>query len=216
MKRNIGVLLLLLITAILSHPVYAESSAAAEKPWEKFSINLGAFISSIDSSLRIGVNGIGVDIDVEELLGLDNEQTVFRADAIWRFSQNRRHRFDLRWFSYNRSSTKTVIDSFEVETPGGSIIPIPAGTTVSSSFDLDIFKGAYSYSFFQDDRIDLGISLGLYVMPIKAGLSAAGLVDVSESASFTAPLPVIGLRTDIAITPQVVSPLRHRTVLYGV
>ena len=85
MKRTIGILLLILLTGILSQPVYAESSAVKEQPWEKFSINLGAFISSIDSSIRIGADGIGVDIDAEDLLGLDTEQTVFRADAIWRF-----------------------------------------------------------------------------------------------------------------------------------
>lgn len=39
-------------------------------------------------------------------------------------------------------------------------------------------------------------------MPIKAGLSLPGLVDVSEAASFTAPLPVVGLRADIALTPK--------------
>ena len=39
-------------------------------------------------------------------------------------------------------------------------------------------------------------------MPIEAGLSAAGLVDVSEAVSFTAPLPVVGLRADVAITPK--------------
>ena len=202
MKRILGIILLILMIGILTQPVYAESSAAEKRPWEKFSINLGAFISSIDSSIRIGANGIGVDIDVEDLLGLDSEQSVFRADAIWRFSENRRHRFDLSWFSYNRDSTKIVSSSFEVEKPDGSIITIPAGATVNSAFDLDIFKGAYSYSFFQDDRVDLGVSLGLYVMPIKSGLSVSGLVDVSEAANFTAPLPVLGLRADIAITPQ--------------
>ena len=94
MKRNMVILLLVVVTGILSQPVYAESSADAEKPWEKFSINFGAFISSIDSSLRIGASSIGVDIDVEDLLGLESDLSVFRVDAIWRFSQNRRHRFD--------------------------------------------------------------------------------------------------------------------------
>ena len=202
MKRILGIILLILITGILIHPAYAESGAVPQKPWEKFSINLGAFLSTIDSSIRIGANGIGVDIDVEDLLGLESDQSVFRADAIWRFSENRRHRFDLSWFSFNRSSFRKILDDFEVEKPDGSVILIPAGASVNSSFDLDIFKGAYSYSFFQDDRIDLGLSLGLYVMPIKAGLSVSGLVDVSETASFTAPLPVFGLRADMAITPQ--------------
>jgi hypothetical protein len=202
MKKNVGILLLIVIAGILSQPAYAESRAAAEKPWEKFSINLGGFISTIDSNLRIGANGLAVNIDLEDMLGLDSEQSVFRVDGIWRFSDNRRHRFDLGWFSYKRESTKQVLNDFDVEGPGGSRITVPAGTTVESNSDVDIFKGTYSYSFIQDDRVDLGLSIGLYVMPIKTGLKAAGLVDVSEAASFTAPLPVLGLRADIAITPK--------------
>jgi hypothetical protein len=143
-----------------------------------------------------------VNIDLEDMFGLDSEQTVFRVDGIWRFSDNRRHRLGLSWFSYKRDSTKRVLNNFDVEGPDGSSITVPAGSTVESQFDLDIFKGAYSYSFIQDDRVDICASVGLYVMPVKAGLKAAGLVDVSESASFTAPLPVLGLRADIAITPK--------------
>ena len=202
MKRILGIILLILMIGILTRPVYAESRAAAEKPWEKFSLNLGAFLSTIDSSIRIGVNGIGVDIDFEDLLDLDSDQSVFRADAVWRFSDNRRRRFDFTWFSCNRSSTKKVGDNFDVELPDGSVITITAGSNVNTSFDLDIYKVAYSYSFFQDDRIDLGLGLGLYVMPIGAGLKVTGLVDESEAASFTAPLPVVGLRADMALTPK--------------
>lgn len=149
MKRYAGIILLALMTGILPQPVSAENSTAAEKPWEKFSINLGAFASTIDSSMRIGANGIGVDIDLEDLLGLESDQSVFRIDAVWRFSQNRRHRFDLSWFSYHRSSTKKVQDDFEVENPDGSIITIPVDSTVNSTFDIDIYKGEYSYSFFR-------------------------------------------------------------------
>lgn len=63
------------------------------QPWEKFSVNLGVFISSVDSSFRIGT-GVGLDIDIEDLLDLDATNTVFRTGTLWRFSDNRRHRLD--------------------------------------------------------------------------------------------------------------------------
>ena len=60
MKRYAGIILLALMTGILSQPVSAENSKASEKPWEKFSVNLGAFLSTIDSSMRIGAKTVSV------------------------------------------------------------------------------------------------------------------------------------------------------------
>jgi len=79
---------------------------------------------------------------------------------------------------------------------------IPAGSQVNTKFDLDIYKAAYSYSFFQDDRMDLAANMGMYVMPIDIGINATGLVNVDETERFTAPLPTLGLRFDFAITPK--------------
>jgi len=53
-----------------------------------------------------------------------------------------------------------------------------------------------------DDRIDIGASVGLYIMPISFQLSASGLLTNQVSESVTAPLPVFGLRSDFALTPK--------------
>jgi hypothetical protein len=50
--------------------------------------------------------------------------------------------------------------------------------------------------------MDLAASIGLFVMPIKFELSASGLGSGQGDFKFTAPLPVIGLRSDFAITPR--------------
>ena len=64
-----------------------------------------------------------------------------------------------------------------------------------------IFKGSYTYSFFQDDRFDFGVSFGLFVIPIDYDFkSTTGQQE--EVDSITAPLPVIGLKGDFAITPK--------------
>ena len=91
----------------------AEEWRLEEKPWEKFGANFGVFVSTVDSSFRIG-SGIGVDIDVEDLLGLDSTNSVFRTDALWRFSKNRRHRLDFTWFAFRRDGSR---HSFNVLTP---------------------------------------------------------------------------------------------------
>jgi hypothetical protein len=185
----------------LIKPAWAKNPASQDTPWEKFNVNLGYFVSHTDTDLSLG-SGVGVIVNVEDLLGLDTNNNVFRIDGSWRFTDNRRHRLDLDWFSFRRDGSKTIGQDIPIKDKDGNPITIPAGSQVTSKFDLDIFKGGYSYSFFQDDRMDLAFTIGLYVMPIDIELKASGLIVVDESESFTAPLPTLGLRMDFAITPK--------------
>jgi len=171
------------------------------EPWEKFGLQGGYFLSAVDSGVRLGT-GIGVDIDVEDLLGLDSSASVFRVGALWRFTDNRRHRLDFNWFSLNRDGSRQILQDITIEDNNGNQIPIKSGSTVDAFFDLDIYQLSYSYSFLQDERLDLALQIGTYIMPIDVGLSVAGAIDEQGSARFTAPLPVVGLRMDIALTPQ--------------
>ena len=182
-------------------PAWAENPASHDTPWEKFNVNLGYFISNVDTNLSLG-SGVGLNVNVEDLLGLEGTSNVFRIDGSWRFTDNRRHRLDVTWFSFQRDGSKTIGQDIPIKDEDGNPITIPAGTQVNSNFDLDIYRGRYSYSFFQDDRMDLAFSIGLYVMPIDIELKASGLVNVDESETFTAPLPTLGLRMDFAITPK--------------
>ena len=179
---------------------WSEDRDLEGQPWEKVGVNLGVFISAVDSSFRIG-SGVGLDIDVEDLLDLDATNTVFRTDAMWRFSENRRHRLDFSWFAFRRDGSRQIEGDITIG-DGDDQITIDAGTTVEAFFDLDIYQLAYSYSFLQDDRIDLAAGIGFYVMPMDFGIKATGLVDEEGSQRFTAPLPVLGLRMDVALTPK--------------
>ena len=182
-------------------PAWAENPAAQDTPWEKFNLSAGYFISNVETDLSLGA-GLGLTVNLEDLLGFDSTNSVFRIDALWRFTENRRHRLDLTWFSFRRDGSKTIGRDFTITDDQGNEINIPAGTQVTSNFDLDIYRARYSYSFFQDDRMDLAFSVGTYVMPIDIGLKATGLLNVDESEKFTAPLPTLGLRMDFAVTPK--------------
>lgn len=166
-------------------------------PWEKFAFNLGGMTAASDSSVRLGLPGVGVEVDLEEALNVDTSFSMFRIEGLWRFTGNRRHRLDFQWYRINRRGTKTLDRVLE-----GDDITIPIGTTVETTLNFDIYKAAYSYSFFQDDRIDLAVALGLYVMPVSYDIDAKGFVQYDVSSEFTAPLPVLGLRSDFAITEK--------------
>ena len=139
MKRTLQTLIALFVLTVASPEGLCASSDMAQEPWEQFSLNAGIFISSIDSSFRLG-SGIGVSIEPEELLGLDTTQRVFRIDGSWRFSENRKHRLDLTWFTFRRSGSSVLDDDIILEDPEtGESVEIPAGSEINGNLDLDIF-----------------------------------------------------------------------------
>lgn len=200
-KRSVLFVFFVSSLLFLIQPALAENPGSHDTPWEKFNLNLGYFISNVDTDLSLG-SGLGVTVNLEDLLGLDTTNSVFRVDASWRFTDNRRHRLDFTWFSFRRDGATTVGRKFIIEDKEGNEIEIPAGSQATTNFDLDIYRARYSYSFFQDDRMDVAFSIGTYIMPIDIALKATGVVNVDESETFTAPLPTLGLRADFAITPK--------------
>ena len=88
----------------------------------------------------------------------------------------------------------------------GSFHPVQAeekkgATDLHSKFNIDIFKAGYTYSFFHDDRMNLSAGGGLYVMPIEIELETEN-EKIAEDISITAPLPVVMLNGEFAITPK--------------
>jgi len=182
----------LLALAAWIQPAVGEESGG---PWEKWSLSLGGFAASLSNDVRIGTPGVGAEIDIEEALGLESSDTVFRVDAAYRFGSSRRHRMDLTWFDLSREATKNLERDINVD---GTIYPI--GATVDSIFDLAFYNVRYSYSFLQDDRVDFAGSFGLHVTDIGLAVSSAGIGTAGDAA--TAPLPLIGARLDVALTEK--------------
>jgi len=184
------------LLALIPVSSYAADNTTYNRPWEKFSVQAGAFFAALDDKVTVGGEGTGVAIDVEQVLGLNAHSTVFRVGGLYRIGEERRHRVDLQYFYFNRNASKVLGQDILVDN-----VTVAAGTNVDSTFNFQILKAAYSYSYFQDDRMDLAASIGLFVMPIKFELVAPGLGSQGDF-NFTAPLPVFGLRGDFAITPR--------------
>jgi len=190
----VAIALLVVLLPVSSH---AADNTTYNLPWEKFSIQGGAFFAGLNDEVTVGSKGAGVEIDLEQALGLDTQNQIFRVAALYRIGEKRRHRVDLDYLYFNRDSTKTLGEGIVVDN-----VSLGAGTVVETTFNYQIIRAAYSYSFFQDDRMDLAASFGLFVMPIKFEMSAPGLGSGEGDFNFTAPLPAFGLRGDFAITPR--------------
>jgi hypothetical protein len=68
----------------------AENPNSSSKPWKKFNVDVGYLISTIDTSLNLAARGLGVEVDVEDFLGMDTTSSVFKIKGLWRFTENRR------------------------------------------------------------------------------------------------------------------------------
>jgi hypothetical protein len=183
----------LVLITFTANQVWAE-----EKPWSRFALKIGGYTNAVDSQLSLGLKGLDFNFNLEDATGLDVHTTVIRADGFARFTPNGRHRFDLTWYSLHRKGNRTLPEDITIDD-----VTYPGGTKIYSKFYLDIFKGYYTYSFVQDDRMDLAVGGGLYLMPIDIKIRDDGGLFESQTASLTAPLPVITLRADFAITPKV-------------
>lgn len=174
----------------------ADTAAAQESDREGASILFGTFITDRDTSARLD-SGLsdGSDIDLEDDLGLEGSSTVARLGGYWWI--NDRHRLDVSYFDLSRDASKRIQETIEF---GDEIFAIDTVVTVTS--DLTVVKTDYTFALLARDRGYLGITGGLYVSQTTLGISAAN-VSAREEQDVTAPLPVVGLRGDYAITDHI-------------
>jgi hypothetical protein len=166
--------------------------------WERFSVRLGGFLTTLDSDISLTgqQTGLGVNLNLEKALGLKTRTTFVRGEAEYNFGLKRRSNIRLSYFGLVRNANKRLESELEF---GDSIYPI--GTEIRSRYDLFIIRGLYDYDFYGDNRIKLGLSAGLYVLPVNFSVGTGNIID--ESAAFIAPLPVVGLRNAFFITPKI-------------
>lgn len=195
------ILLTLFAVVFLAPFCQAETEKQKKLPWEKGYVNLGVYVAAFDSSFRIGSTntGLGLDIDVEQLLGLDSSGNTFRVDAGYRIGRKRRHKIEFSWFSFNREGETQISQDIELppELGGGTL---PNGSTVQGLFNIEIYKLMYRYSLVLDERIDFNIGAGLHITPIEFGFGVQGRGFLKEE--ITAPLPVLGMGGQLALSSR--------------
>lgn len=180
---GVAAVLLALLSVSASSPALAQST-----DFDRFSISLGVFLTNRDSKTQLDgqIPNSGTPVDLENDLGFDKSDTVFRLDGVFRF--NEKHRIDFSAFDLSRSASKQIQKDIEWN---GELFPID--TVVDASLDLNIYKVAYTWSFLRRDKGYLGATAGLYVADVGTSLAAES-IGRSSSGGVTAPLPVFGLR----------------------
>lgn len=186
-------------TSLLAQDSVSEATNdSVQYKWERFSVNMGFFLTSLYSDISISGTqaGLGVNLNLEDALGLNSSSFVFRGETSYNFGSKRRSHVRLGYFGLIRNSSKVLESDIEI---GDEVYPV--GTEVSTTYDVHIIRSLYDYAYFQDERISLGVSAGLYVLPVNFSIGTGNIID--EAAKFIAPLPVFGIHNIIFITPKI-------------
>jgi len=211
MKRTAVLCMLALSISVSSWVVPADAYERgrpwlSDQPWEKFSLTFGYFLTNFTSDVTVSSSGGGAVVNLEDLLGLDATTSQFRVDA--RYRAWRRHHFHFSFYDLSRDARAIVTGEIPREEPEDDIL---AGALVDSNLHIKMYKVGYTFSFWNDDRVDLGAGLGFHVMELGAGLTVLAGIKGGEdivnerllSEATTLPLPVLNLRANVAITKRV-------------
>lgn len=184
---------LILIAAILG--LTATAALADTHNDHRFSLSLGAFITDRDTEAALdGTLTDGTPTDFEKDLGLDSSDTVFRIDGY--FKINERHRIDFSVFDLSRDASRQITRDIQW---GDTLYAVD--NVIETDLDLEIYKLGYTYSFVRSENGYLGGTAGLYVADSRASLAEES-VGIAEVGELTAPLPVIGLRGQYALSDR--------------
>ena len=181
-------------------------SLAQAKDWikpgdERFKLGGGIFLQNFDTTVRVDdVDLGGTDINLEDDLGFEENDTTYWLGGYWRFAS--RHRFGVSYFQNKRDERAVLLDDIKID---GEIIPVGAG--YDSEFKIQVLPVKYAYSFMKRDKFELSGSLGVHWYAVDFDFKgAAGIsdidVDVDVSVEADAPMPLIGLGFDYYATKR--------------
>ena len=182
--------------------------ALADEGWgpgqDKWKFALGGYFPSVNSDMRVAINDS--DINLEDSLGLSDDDALWRLDGYWRFAK--KHRLGFGYYGFDRDATKALDKELIIDGQ-----PWYVGALVQTDWTMDFYTLSYAYSFYQGEKWEIAGTIGAYWVRFQASLAlAAGLDngvdpplvvgDRVETETFEGPLPLFGLAFDYYITPK--------------
>jgi hypothetical protein len=191
-----GALLAVLLSVFTARA--QETSNPAASPWPKkppFTIRLGTYFSNASGQIRVdGENGQGTVIDLQDVLNVPNNATVFRARADVRIA---------KWFGveaewYRIAQSQSTILDREI-TIGDEVFAV--NEEISSRLVQNYLDTALKFYLVHNARLDLGLWLGATIHLIDFSLDAQ---PSGQSFARTPwyPVPSLGVCGSYTILPR--------------
>jgi hypothetical protein len=166
-------------------------------PYDRFVARIGgAYVFNTDTEIRADrTDGIlGSSIDLGRDLDVEEESWNPRADITWRFAPN--HALELGYYAFEHEGSRPISRdlNFRDQT-------FTTGTSVDTTWEVELMRLEYLYSFYRNDKVDLGVGIGAYGLGTEASL-VAPVLGQSQTADVLAPLPVGAFRLDYNINSK--------------
>lgn len=163
------------------------------RPKKAVEIRVGAFETSIDTDVRqtARTTQTTAPIDIEDLLGAADRETVLQLEAIFRLGYY--HQLQLGYFRLDRRSTATLEQDLDF---GGELYP--AGSEIETDIDSLLVRLSYAYSLMRDDQKELGVMAGLSHFRFDTTITETGS-DQPERIRAESPLPTFGIFGSLAL-----------------
>jgi hypothetical protein len=195
-------------TSLLANPVSGQAPETATSSQQgaferfggvadRFNVRGGPFFASHDTRARVDSEtlGIGTLVNLEDDLGLQSSTRTGRIDGYVRLG--RRHQIRGGFISLRRGANVRLQRQVQW---GSEVFNVDVG--VESAVDLKLIPANYRFSVVKSDRVDIGLSAGVFALVADARV-AAPEAGISEGESATFPLPVFGGDFDVAVAPRV-------------
>jgi hypothetical protein len=122
---------------------------------DRFSLRLVGGLVDFNTDVAAG-RSLGALIDLEDVLGFDEQISTIGIEGFWRLSKNRRHALRFRYGNFDRDASTSVegtVPIFDLEFFGEA----------ASSFVNQVGSIEYQYSLVNHDGTEAGITAGLAI-----------------------------------------------------
>ena len=185
-----------------------ESSRPSRLLEDRFNLSVGWYTPGFSTDAAIGVAGIvGTLIRLEDDVGLDEEKSSGRLDGFYRF--NEKHAIDFSYLVLDRNGGSILDKRIEFN---GVIFNVGARTR--STFDSELLRISYRYSFFRNDKIDTGVTAGLSTYSWDFSIEGDATVDdgmggtmvqfAKANKHLVTPIPTVGIFLSHALRHNVI------------
>lgn len=163
---------------------------------DHFNIRGGVLFAEHGTVARVDSEtlGLGTLVDLENDLGLEATTRNVRFDGTLRLG--RRHQLRAGYIRLDRGGSVQLQRQIQW---GDEVFSVDAGVT--STVGLTLLPANYRFAVVKSDRVDLGLSAGVFAMFAEASIAAPS-VAVNESEALNFPLPVFGADIEIALAPR--------------
>jgi hypothetical protein len=162
---------------------------------DRWHIGVGYLVADFDTEIALDSRtlGKGTQIDLEDDLGFDRD--VDDTHVYGWFRIRPRHKIELSWYRFDRSSRKVIQKEFQF---GEEVFP--ADAELEATFDFDLLQLTYDWSFFRRGKWEAGLRAGVAYMETEAGFTAVDninqVVVAREGTDEALPVPLLGIHFD--------------------